>query len=140
MYKYLEGIAHADVAFEVSCEKLDDLFSDAAKAMFGVMIEGDVEEKVKKEVKIENPELDRLLFDWLSELIYLKDTESLLFKRFDIEIKKIGKNHVLSAVVYGDAADAKKYKLKVDVKAVTMHCFSLRKTEKGWRAVVVVDI
>ena len=35
---------------------------------------------------------------------------------------------------------AKKHNLKVDVKAVTLHFFEVKKTAKGWFARVILDI
>ncbi len=140
MYKYRDDIAHADIAFEVVADKLDEVFSETAKAMFNVMVDlNDVEEKVKKQIKLENTDLERLFFDWLSELVYIKDTEYMLFKKFDVKISQT-KGYKLIASIYGEKVDRKKHKLKVDVKAVTMHKFSLKKKDNKWNALVVLDI
>jgi len=140
MYKYRDDIAHADIAFEVVADKLDEVFSETAKAMFNVMVDlNDVEEKVKKQIKLENTDLERLFFDWLSELVYIKDTEYMLFKKFDVKISQT-KGYKLTASIYGEKVDRKKHKLKVDVKAVTMHKFSLKKKDNKWNALVVLDI
>lgn len=79
------------------------------------------------------------MFDWLAELIYLKDAKEMFFGKFDLKIEKKNK-YVLSARVFGEKIDYKKHKVKVDVKAVTLHLFEVKKLKNNWRAKVVLDI
>ncbi|MBI4344439.1 MAG: archease [Euryarchaeota archaeon] len=139
-YRYLEEVAIADVAFEAWGRDLGELFEAAALATFEVMVDLEgVESKVVKEIELENEEMDRLLYDWLSELVYLKDAEAMLFSRFQVRIKGDGR-YRLRAEAMGEEIDQARHRLRADVKAVTYHLFYLKKTEEGYRARVVLDI
>ena len=41
---------------------------------------------------------------------------------------------------FGEKIDIEKHNPKVDIKAITMHMFEVKKTKNGWRAQVLVDI
>ncbi len=139
-YRYLEDIATGDVAFEAEGRTLEELFREAAIATFEVMVDTkDVVAKITKEVELKNEAIDDLLFDWLSELVYLKDAEAVVFSKFNVNINK---NHAyeLKASASGENINREKHSLRSDVKAVTYHMFEVKKTEEKWIARVVLDI
>lgn len=139
-YRYLEDIATADAAFEVEGTTLEELFRDAAVATFEVMVDiGTVKPEVTREIELENKNVGDLFFDWLSELVYLKDAESLIFCRFDVNIRK-NDACKLKATVSGEPINQIKHSLRSDVKAVTYHMFEVKKTGENWTARVVLDI
>ncbi len=139
-YRYLEDVATADAAFEVEGKTLEDLFRDAAIATFEVMADtGTVKPEVIREIELENEDVGDLFFDWLSELVYLKDAESLIFCRFDVNIRK-NNAYELKATASGEPINQRKHSLRSDVKAVTYHMFEVKKTDENWTARVVLDI
>jgi len=88
-YRFLEDIATGDAAFEAEGRTLEELFREAAVATFEVMVDTKgVEPRITREVELKNEAVDGLLFDWLSELVYLKDAEAVLFSKFNVNIKK----------------------------------------------------
>ncbi|HLC63290.1 MAG TPA: archease [Candidatus Nanoarchaeia archaeon] len=134
-YKILDHTA--DVMFECYGKNLNELFENSAIATTDVMVSRrSVGKNIKKEIKFENKRIDSLLFDFLEEIIYLKDAEELLFKEFKIAIKD-GK---LKAVCLGEKIDREKHKLKLDVKAVTLHKFEVKQVKNKWKAVFILDI
>lgn len=139
-YRYLEDIATADAAFEVEGSNLEELFRDAAIATFDVMVDTKgVEARITREIEMKNEAVDGLLFDWLSELIYLKDADAILFSKFDVNIRRNG-DYELKAVASGEDIDHEKHALRSDVKAVTFHQFEIKETGGKWRARVILDI
>ncbi|MGB7060856.1 MAG: archease [Candidatus Zixiibacteriota bacterium] len=138
-YRFLEDVAIADAAFRAEAESLEELFGLCAQAAFDVMADTKtIEPRSKEGVELAGENLDELLFDWLAELIYLKDLKSMLFSKFDIEIRK--KNgYSLKASIWGEPADQKKHRVKVDVKAVTYHLLEVKKEDNKWTARVVLD-
>ena len=85
------------------------------------------------------PSLDLLLYDWLSELIYVKDSEQLVFPVVEARVSA-GSPCRLSARLVGGPIDRTTTALRADPKAVTFHQFALEPREHGWRARVVIDI
>src|SRR5207248_3696974 len=81
-YHYLEEIGTADIAFEATGRDLPELFKDAADATTNVMIDNvdAIEPRETRHIELSNDEIDMLLFDFLQELIYLKDAERLLLR------------------------------------------------------------
>ena len=139
-FKFLEDIATADAAIEVTGDSLEDLFSMAAKATFEVMVDTEnMVPRLTREIILSSDRIDQLLFDWLGELIYLKDLESILFCKFDVSIKGDGE-YALKARAFGEEIDPEKHRLRSDVKAVTYHLFQVQKAEEGWKAIFILDI
>ncbi len=139
-YRFLEDIATGDAAFEAEGKTLEELFIEAAVATFEVMVDTEsVEPKITREIVLKNESVGNLLFDWLSELVYLKDAEAVLFCKFNVDIKK-NDVYELKASVSGENIDQQKHSLRSDVKAVTYHMFEVKNTGKNWTARVILDI
>src|SRR6516165_8379774 len=86
-YHYLEEIGTADIAFEATGRDLPELFSDAADATTNVMIDNidAIQSRETRQIKVSNDKLDMLLFDFLQELIFLKDAERLLLRIREVQ-------------------------------------------------------
>lgn len=139
-YRFLEDIATGDAAFEAKGRTLEELFVEAAVATFEVMVDTmGVEAKITREVELKNEAVDGLLFDWLSELVYLKDAEAVLFSKFNVNIKK-NDAYDLKAMVSGENINQQRHILRSDVKAITYHMFEVKKTGENWTARVILDI
>lgn len=141
-YRYLDEIATADVAFEATGKDLEEVFASAAAATTHVMIEEPerIERKQKVGVRLSNEEADMLLFDFLGELVYYKDAKKLLLLVDEIRITEGDSGYSLEATLSGEELDPEKHPLGADIKAVTLHMFSLERTDNGWRATVILDI
>jgi SHS2 domain-containing protein len=141
-YEFLEDVATADIAFRAWGNDLEALFKAAGDATLNVMIEDldSIELKETRTFSLENDELDLLLFNFLQELVYYKDSEQLLLRAQQIQIEEKDGLHQLSSVTKGEVIDRDRHEQRVDVKAVTLHRFQLEKTEDGWTAMVILDI
>ncbi len=141
-YKFLEDVATADIAFEATGRDLEELFQAAAQATTNVMIRDlkQISLKEQREITADAEEIDLLLFSFLQEIIYYKDAELLLFSQYDVTIEKEKEHYRLKALASGEQLDAERHELVVDVKAVTLHQFEVRKTEADWLARVILDI
>src|SRR3989338_1527285 len=136
-YKFIDHTA--DVMFEAYGENLNKVFENAALATFEVQCNlKKVERKVKKKIKLKNEDMEKLLFDFLEELIYLKDAKYLLFNKFKVKIDK--EKGTLTAEIKGEKINPKKHELKTDVKAITLHKFKLKKVKEGYKVRVILDI
>src|SRR6266513_495002 len=116
-YRYLEEIGTADIAFEATGRDLLELFRDAADATMNVMIDN----------------IDALLFDLLQELIFLKDAERLLLRIRKLHINEKDEKYFLRAIAEGESLDAERHHQRADVKAVTLHDFSVVREKGGWK-------
>lgn len=139
-YTFLEDTALADCAVDIEGRSLDDLFETAAVALARLMVDpATVAITVERSVSLEAAQLDLLLYDWLSELIFLKDRDSQVFPRAEVRVNGTGP-YRLAAGLQGGAIDPQRTTLGADPKAVTFHQFALGQTDGVWRARVVIDI
>jgi len=139
-FKFIDSIAPSDAAFKATGKTLEDLFGNCALAVTSCMVDIEtVSLVVDYEVRLEAKTEEELLYDWLSELVFIKDSERLFTVKFDIEINKADVFQ-LSAKIWGDKIDYNKQNIHVDVKAVTMHMFKLVRKTQGWEAFVVLDL
>ena len=142
-YKFLEDIALADIAYEAYGKNLNELFENSALAIFELTAEvKTIEAKKRLTLKLENERLDNLLYDFLSEILFLKDSKYMVFMNVKVKIieSKKNKKYKLTSTITGDKINPKKQNLENDIKAITMHMFELKKVKNGYQARVVVDI
>lgn len=142
-YKFLEDVAIADIAYEAYGRDMDELFENSALAIFELSAETKtIEPKKRLEIKLENEKLDNLLYDFLSEILFLKDSKYMVFRNVKVKIDEDKKENKfrLVAAIEGDTINPEKQRLENDIKAVTMHMFELKKEKNGFKARIVVDI
>ncbi len=154
-YKILEGIATADIAYEIYGKTLEELFTNTAEAVSQTMVDvTTVKPLLNSKCKIKNEKLENLLLDYLNQLLFQKDAKQILFSKFNIKINKqdakparnafsiadAGGRYQLDANSWGEKIDPKKHKLKTDVKAVTRHHLEIKKENGKFVATIVLDI
>ena len=138
-YKFLPDVALADIAFEAEADSVNELFESCALAVTEIMVDPrTLKSTVERKFALRSIDLDRLLYDFLTELIVVKDVDSLLFGSYEIKVTPQGTS--LSAVAAGETIDRDRHRLRNDVKAVTMHLFGIRRQGKMWTTKVVLDI
>lgn len=132
-YKFLEH--KADAKFQAFGKNLNEAFSNAALAMFSIMVNTKkIEGRTKKEIKVKGKDKKSLLYNFLEELLFLLDTEHFLLHKIEkLEIK----NNELKAKIIGDKI-SKKYEILGEVKAVTYNQMEIK--EKPYMVQVVVDL
>ena len=141
-YKFLEELGTADIAFEATGRDLPELFMAAADATMNVMIDNldAIEPRETRHIELVNDKLDMLLFDFLQEFVYFKDAERLLLRVQEALIHENGGKFSLKAKTAGEPLDSARHHQRADVKAVTLHDFSVEKQDDGWKATVLLDI
>ncbi len=141
-YEFLPHIAIADVAFRATGKTVEEMFAAAARATTNVMVDdlSTVNEAEKIQIDLSENSIEMLLFDFLNELVYLKDTRQLLLLPEELKITSDGSRHRLLAMISGERIDPAKHPLNADVKAVTLHRFEVKATSQRWEATVVLDI
>jgi len=139
MVKRFEILDHtADIGIVVHGENLKALFENAGEAFFHLITDlKKVRGRIERRVNVKGESLDRLMVDWLSELLYLHDVENLLFKGFKVD--SVGEDG-LKATVKGERFQEGMHVIKTEVKAVTYHQIEVRREKKGWRAQVILDL
>ena len=127
----------ADIGIVAYGANIKQAFANAAWALFSVITElDDVAEVLHRDIELTAPDQESLLVEWLNELIYLFDTENIIFKRFDIN--QLSQTHI-KARCYGSKVNSSKYKIKTGIKAATYHMLKIEKGN-GSKVQVLFDI
>ena len=136
-FEFIEDLT-SDVMFKAYGKTLEELVENSGFALFSVMC--DIEKvKSKKPVVIEvsGENEEKLIHNWLSELLTQHEIENMFFSKFEVLDLKKNNEYKLKVKVSGD--EIKNKLVLTVVKAVTYHKFSVEKKNK-WIATVVLDI
>lgn len=142
-YRFVEGLTVADIAFEASGKTLEEMFASAAEAITVTQVQdiGSVGTAVEKSFEVKAQNEERLLHDFLQEIVFLKDAELLLFRKYSMRTYRTeGGGFRLAVKASGEKIDQKKHNLLVDVKAVSWHKFRVERGKDGWKATVIIDV
>jgi SHS2 domain-containing protein len=140
-YRFLEDVVTADLAFEVYAENVEELFQEAGRAISEAMVDTEsLKGLITKHLEIHSETLEGLLYDFLSEIVLLKDRDSIVFKQIKVKVDKPAQGYTLVVEALCDKIDPLKHELRNDVKAVTYHMFEISKKNHGWYCRVVLDV
>ncbi len=148
----------ADVGLDVVGDTLEDAFSTTAEAMFELLWKtSDIKETEELSIELVADSLDQLVVDWLSEMIFIYETQGRLFRSVKVdslmpekrdsslEGKDGGPDDTNDEVWYrirsrlmGESLDLDKHEIKTEIKAVTYHM--LKVDVETNRIVVLFDI
>ncbi|MEP9411565.1 MAG: archease [Candidatus Brocadia sp.] len=138
MEKYILINHTADIGIDVFGNSLQELFTNAAFALFDIIADlSKVEGTAEYAISVSGIDREQLMVNWLSELLYLHDVKNLLFR--DFCITDILDNQ-LNATVRGEAFREDKHVIKTGIKAVTYHCLSIVLEDNKWKARIIFDI
>ncbi len=118
---------------------LGEAFANAAEGMYALMLDLEtVAEREEREIALDGENTEQLLIDWLLELIFLTETEDMVFRRFQIDELSQGR---LRARAWGERFDTERHRsYNVMVKAVTQHLLEIMREDRGYRIRVLFDV
>ncbi len=128
----------ADAGIIIDSTTLPELFANAAYGMFDLIAGADniCAEKAMS-VEVVADDYEELMVNWLSELLFMFETQELLFSEF--EINYLGDCH-LDATVRGEQYSTERHMLTHVIKAVTYSGLRIEKQDSLYRARIVFDI
>ncbi len=128
----------ADLGIRVRAAGLDELFAEAARGLFAVMVADLDAVRAEQAVSFDlaADDVEELLHDWLAELLYTFHVRRLVLAEF--QVAAVGTK--LTATARGEPLDLDRHRIEVEVKAITWHGFKVERRGDGWTAEVIVDI
>ncbi|MBN2111288.1 MAG: archease [Methanosarcinaceae archaeon] len=138
-FEYLEHTA--DARFRAYGKTIEEAFENAAYAMFNVMIDTDtVGKEISREIELSSEDLEGLLFNWLSELLFVFEVENLVFGRFIVDRLEQGEDgcHLYARAV-GEDISLSKHMFDTEVKAATYNSMRVEQVADGWMIQATVD-
>lgn len=140
MTKY-EVFEHtADVGIKACGADLGEVFGNAALGMFDIISDVDkIETTGEYDITLSSPDIEQLLVDWLSELLFIHSVKQVLFAKFEVKMNKTDGQWRLEAKALGENYDPKKHPYDTEIKAVTHHMLEI-KEDNGFEIKVLFDI
>lgn len=131
----------ADVGYRAYGKTMDEAFENAALALFEVMTDTtNIKPLMEKKIELEAEDAYALLYDWLSELIFIHDSENLIFFQFKVKITiKNNETYILNASVWGEPFNLEKNESREEVKAATYHLMEIKEENEYVRLQVILD-
>lgn len=130
MYRWIDHTAEA--ALEVDAPTEEGVFGEALRALAELLGGDGAGEPVTKEIAVEADDRGALLVAWLSELVFLAETEAFVPGRVtSIALSDTG----LAATV-----DGRRSEPRFLVKAITYSQLRFERHGYRWQATVVVDV
>jgi SHS2 domain-containing protein len=140
MYEIFEHTA--DVGIRVRANGLNELFADAARGLFSLMVENldatRTTEATTFELRGDN--VEELFHDWLAELLYTFCARRLVLVEFNVQVNSTSDGSAITATARGEPIDLGRHEISVEVKAITWHGFKVEQQAGCWLAEVIVDI
>lgn len=134
-FEYIEHTA--DLGIRAYGVDYEDLFINAAKGLFTLITDiNSVTPAKSKEISINADNIEELLVDWLNELIYIFETEHILFSEFTIITLTINN---LNAIAKGETMNSK-HIIKRQIKAATYHMLKIEKHNSIFSVDIIFDI
>jgi len=138
-YKILPHVA--DVKIQAFSKTKEELFANAMAGMMEILKSQPAyrqgrpkADKVTRRIKIKSLDLDALLVDFLSEVLYLIQTNKEIYN--EIKFTKFNDREL-----EGELSGNKVESFGEDIKAVTYHGLEIRKNKDGlYEATILFDI
>jgi len=139
VFRPFEILEHpADVGFRAWGRTREELFENAALALFSLMYElAAVQDRESRAVQVTGQDFEALLYAWLAELLALSEAERYVFGRATVTFLSADR---VCATVYGEPLDRNRHPSGTHVKAVTYHQLQIARMDDRWTAQVFVDL
>ena len=141
-YKLIDHTA--DIGCEIYGKTKKELFANSVVALFELMLgrksSSETHEKEAfetKSINVEGIDLEDLFINFLREVLYLFNGEGWMV--VDCQPLQITTKHIVAQLT-GESYVSTKHQVKMEIKAVTYHGLSVKKTKTGWVGRVIYDI
>jgi SHS2 domain-containing protein len=132
-YEQLEHTA--DVMIKAHGRTLEECYGNAAYALFDTMVDASTIVPTEEiDIQQEGHDHESLLYNFLSEFLFVHDTTRLVLCEFDVTIEDLK----IVCKARGERLDLEKHRPKTEIKAITYH--ELRVDPEEPAVTVIFDI
>lgn len=136
-----DKLSVTDIGIDISGDCLEDLFIAGAEGMFEVLLENrSIGDTLEKTIELNSNSIDELLVDWLSELLYLFDTDELISTNIEMSISQKPAGFYLTGQVKFRKFNAEIDVAKNEIKAVTYYKLSIKREGDIYSTPVIFDL
>jgi SHS2 domain-containing protein len=132
-----EEISHtADIKIRVRAPTLEALFSETFNALMQIMYGTERGGGIVKEIRVESHDNESLLLDFLSEVLFVSEVESLVFFNASISIH----GSQLTAELSGEPFDPLRHSGGSEVKGISFSGLSIIHDANGYMLDIIFDV
>ncbi len=136
MFTILEHTA--DIGLRAWGQSLEEMFANAASALVSIAMDTEAaRDDDPYPLAAEGEDLESLLVNWLSEVLYYVDGQRVALKRFTVEEVA---EHSVRGVSWGEPRDDARHAPKLVVKGVTYHQLRVVHEAGRWTCDVYLDV
>ncbi|MFX0002262.1 MAG: archease [Candidatus Hodarchaeota archaeon] len=140
-YKFLDHTA--DVSVEAEGSTLEEAFEQTVYSLMETITPSikSITPNFERIITIEAEDKEALLFDFLTEFLYIFDVDGLIFNQVQIQpIRKNENKYYLKAVCKGEKFDKLKHEPGTEVKAITYSFINIEEKKDRAKINIVFDI
>jgi len=133
----------ADIKVKSWGRTLEDAFTQTALSLMTVMTPDlkRISPIIQRSFEIISEDIYALLFDFLSEFLYIFDVEGLIFSDIIVNLKKTKNDeYFLKAIMKGEKFDRNKHEIGTEVKAVTYSFMNIKKKKSKIEIDIIFDV
>ncbi|NVM18220.1 MAG: archease [Candidatus Lokiarchaeota archaeon] len=133
----------ADVQVRSWGSSLEEAFSQTAYSLMATITPNlkIITPEIEKKIIIKAEDKEALLFDFLSEFLYIFDVDELVFNQIYVsKIEKVNDKFILQASLKGEKFDLDKHEIGIEVKAITYSFLNIEEKRENTVIDIVFDI
>jgi SHS2 domain-containing protein len=132
-----EELPHtADVKIRVHADTPGALFSDACMALMHVMYGNDRRPGITKEISVDAPDIESLLSDFLSEVLYITEVDNFVIAHAEVTIEGLH----LKAALDGELFDHLRHNQGTEVKGISYSGLVIQRKPGGYIVEILFDV
>jgi SHS2 domain-containing protein len=133
----IEELPHtADVMYRITSERVEGIFEDAARAMFQTMYGScNPVPTVEKNVSLTADDLEMLLSDFLSELLFISEVEYIVICDATVSLD----GTTLTATARGEPFDPQRHRGR-EIKGISLSNLRIYKRNRDYVMDIIFDV
>jgi SHS2 domain-containing protein len=132
-----EELSHtADIRMRVKAPTLDLLFSDTFLALMQTLYGTDRRGGGTRELKLEAPDAETLLLDFLSEVLFIGEVEGIVFASASVTTD----GRTLTAVLDGEPFNRSRHAEGTEVKGISYSGMAIARDTNGYMVDILFDV
>ncbi len=132
-----EELEHtADIRVRVKAGSLEDLFSEAARALMVIMYGVSDPGSLRRHVVVEGQDIISLMHAFLSEVLFISEVEDMVVSGAEVRLSGTG----IEGELFGEAFSREKHLAGMEVKGISLSGLSIVSENHTYTLEVTFDV
>jgi SHS2 domain-containing protein len=132
-----EELEHtADVRLRVKADTLEELFSEAARAMMVVMYGSAEPGPMRRKIEVRAPDLESLIHAFLSEILYISEVEEMVVSGADVRLAE----GCAEGDLVGEPFQPDRHRAGTEIKGISLSGLTVSRDNHSYILEVIFDV